>query len=162
MDQNSQLLKWRFWLTYGSACLHTLIALLDTLKDHVGWLGHFIWYIISLVWHDSSVDTWPFFVLSYSLLHLTYLLQGAFWGIVTGHVCGICRMILDFIYPAPACGEVDTRPLVVSQLHYTYFSQLNVVLTILVIIGVSLMTGNKDQEVSKKLGFFYSCKVHIY
>ena len=69
-----------------------------------------------------------------------WLLQGAFYGIMVGHTCGVIRMVLDFVYPAPLCGEVDTRPLVVSQVHYTYFSQMNLVLTALVMVAVSFMT----------------------
>ena len=67
-------------------------------------------------------------------------------GIVTGHVCGVVRMILDFVYPAPYCGDVDTRPVIVSALHYTYFSQLNLVFTSAVIVVVSLFTEKLDDK----------------
>ena len=32
-------------------------------------------------------------------------LQGAFYGILTGHICGVARMAIDFAFPAPGCGE---------------------------------------------------------
>ncbi|KAH3888394.1 sodium/glucose cotransporter 4-like [Dreissena polymorpha] len=66
--------------------------------------------------------------------------QGAFWGIVAGHTCGIIRMVLDFVYTAPDCGDPDTRPPVVAMVHYTYFCQMTLVITSVVIVGVSLLT----------------------
>lgn len=66
--------------------------------------------------------------------------HGAFWGIVIGHVCGVIRMVLDFVYPAPDCGEVETRPPIVYHVHYTYFCQMNLVITSLSIVIISLLT----------------------
>jgi solute carrier family 5 (sodium/glucose cotransporter), member 9 len=72
--------------------------------------------------------------------------QGAFWGLLTGHAIGLTRMILDFIYPSPACGQQDNRPAFLTDLHYTYFSQLNLVVISLVIVVVSMMTTPPDNE----------------
>ncbi|XP_067660642.1 sodium/mannose cotransporter SLC5A10-like [Haliotis asinina] len=47
---------------------------------------------------------------------------GAFWGLLISQFCGVVRMVLDFVYPMPPCGQPDTRPLIVSSVHYTYFS----------------------------------------
>ncbi|WAR03091.1 SC5A9-like protein [Mya arenaria] len=66
--------------------------------------------------------------------------QGAFWGILAGHTCGVIRMVLDFVYPAPDCGDADTRPPVVARIHYTYFCQMVLVITSVVIVVVSLLT----------------------
>lgn len=65
---------------------------------------------------------------------------GAFWGILIGHMFGIARMVLDFAFPAPHCGEPDTRPAIVANLHYTYFSQLLIIFTAIVIVVISLLT----------------------
>ncbi|KAG8505433.1 Sodium/glucose cotransporter 4 [Galemys pyrenaicus] len=65
---------------------------------------------------------------------------GAFWGLVFGLVVGLVRMILEFSYPAPACGEVDRRPAVLKDVHYLYFALLLCGLTAFVIIIVSLCT----------------------
>ncbi|KAK2507223.1 hypothetical protein MC885_004934 [Smutsia gigantea] len=35
---------------------------------------------------------------------------GAFWGLMFGLAVGLLRMVLEFSYPAPACGEADGRP----------------------------------------------------
>ena len=59
---------------------------------------------------------------------------------MVGLVVGMVRMILDFVYPAPGCGEVDTRPGIVSQVHYLYFGILLFVISMVVTIVVSLLT----------------------
>ena len=81
-----------------------------------------------------------------SLMAFCLLPQGAFWGILAGHVCGIIRLVLDLTYPAPSCGDPDTRPAVVSKLHYTYFGQINLIFTAIVCVCVSLMTKPLDEE----------------
>ncbi|XP_037356629.2 sodium/glucose cotransporter 4 [Talpa occidentalis] len=65
---------------------------------------------------------------------------GAFWGLLFGLAVGLVRMILEFSYPAPACGEVDRRPPVLKDVHYLYFALLLCGLTAFVIIMVSLLT----------------------
>lgn len=60
--------------------------------------------------------------------------HGAFYGILTGHVCGVARMAIDFAFPAPGCDEKDTRPLILSAVHYTYFGSISIVVTVLAIV----------------------------
>lgn len=72
--------------------------------------------------------------------------QGAFWGIVIGHVCGVIRMGLDFAYPAPECGDPETRPPILLRVHYTYFGAIMIVVTSVVIVVVSLCTREQPEE----------------
>lgn len=72
--------------------------------------------------------------------------HGAFWGILIGHICGCIRMVLDFVYPAPECGEPEYRPAVLYKVHYTYFSQMNLVITSLAIVIISLITKKPDYK----------------
>ncbi|CAH1787470.1 unnamed protein product [Owenia fusiformis] len=65
--------------------------------------------------------------------------HGAFWGILIGHFCGVVRMILDFVYTPPGCGEEDTRPAVV-MVHYTYFGPLLLIITAVAITAISFLT----------------------
>ncbi|XP_027962681.1 sodium/glucose cotransporter 4 [Eumetopias jubatus] len=65
---------------------------------------------------------------------------GAFWGLMFGLAVGLLRMILEFSYPVPACGEVDQRPAVLKDFHYLYFALLLCGLTAIVIVAVSLCT----------------------
>ncbi|XP_004679035.2 PREDICTED: sodium/glucose cotransporter 4 isoform X2 [Condylura cristata] len=71
---------------------------------------------------------------------------GAFWGLLFGLAVGLVRMVLEFSYPAPACGEVDHRPAVLKDVHYLYFALLLCGLTALVIILVSLCTAPIPKE----------------
>ncbi|XP_061165224.1 sodium/mannose cotransporter SLC5A10-like [Saccostrea echinata] len=77
--------------------------------------------------------------------------QGAFWGIAIGHMCGIIRLGLDMAYPAPGCGEEDTRPSVLANLHYTYFGALMILITSLAIVIISLLTEAQTEEQIKDL-----------
>ncbi|KAM8929902.1 sodium/glucose cotransporter 4 isoform 2-T2 [Pelodytes ibericus] len=65
---------------------------------------------------------------------------GAFWGLVTGLVVGLIRMIMDFVYQAPTCGQVDERPAVLKDVHYLYFAMLLFGLTAIICIVISLFT----------------------
>ncbi|EQB77482.1 solute carrier family 5 (sodium/glucose cotransporter), member 9-like isoform 2 [Camelus ferus] len=71
---------------------------------------------------------------------------GAFWGLMFGLAVGLLRMILEFCYPAPACGEADPRPAVLRDFHYLYFALLLCGLTAIVIITVSLCTTPIPEE----------------
>ncbi|KAM6172312.1 sodium/glucose cotransporter 4 [Erethizon dorsatum] len=71
---------------------------------------------------------------------------GAFWGLMFGLGVGLLRMILEFSYPAPACGEVDWRPAVLKDFHYLYFALLLCGLTAVVIIIISLCTTPIPEE----------------
>ena len=72
------------------------------------------------------------------LCHL--LFQGAFYGLMAGLLMGSVRMILEFIYSEPACGEPDMRPVLLSKVHYMYFAAILFFLTIVVMVVVSLLT----------------------
>ncbi|XP_044530749.1 sodium/glucose cotransporter 4 [Gracilinanus agilis] len=65
---------------------------------------------------------------------------GAFWGLMFGLVVGALRMILEFSYGAPSCGEKDPRPAILKDMHYLYFALLLFGLTTAVILAVSLFT----------------------
>nr|XP_019566426.1 PREDICTED: sodium/glucose cotransporter 4 [Rhinolophus sinicus] len=71
---------------------------------------------------------------------------GAFWGLMFGLAVGLLRMILEFSYRAPACGEVDQRPAVLKDFHYLYFALILCGLTAIVIVTVSLCTTPIPEE----------------
>ena len=41
--------------------------------------------------------------------------KGAFWSLMVGMLVGVIRMILDFVYVQPPCGEVDDRPMIIKD-----------------------------------------------
>ncbi len=47
--------------------------------------------------------------------------KGAFWALMTGMITGVIRMILDFVYAEPACGEVDHRPSIIKNVNDNLF-----------------------------------------
>uniref|UniRef100_A0A8B9IRM8 Solute carrier family 5 member 9 n=1 Tax=Amazona collaria TaxID=241587 RepID=A0A8B9IRM8_9PSIT len=71
---------------------------------------------------------------------------GAFWGLMFGLAVGLVRMIMEFIYSAPSCGEEDRRPAVLKDMHYLYFAFILCVLTAIVIVLISLCTPPIPEE----------------
>ncbi|XP_029432109.1 sodium/myo-inositol cotransporter 2 [Rhinatrema bivittatum] len=80
--------------------------------------------------------------------------QGAFWGLITGLAVGICRMVLDFVYVAPRCDEVDNRPAVVKYVHYLYFAMILTLFTVIVVVTVSLLTEAPSKDMVSRLTWF--------
>lgn len=72
--------------------------------------------------------------------------QGAFFGIILGHLCGIARLIVELMYPAPPCGEADDRPAFLTKLHYSYYVQLQLLFTAIMIVLISLLTKSRSDE----------------
>ncbi len=70
-------------------------------------------------------------------------------------------MAIDFAYPAPACGEEDSRPLILSKVHYSYYGSLGIVITSIGIVVFSLIS---EKPSKKQVGlhiYFPTSKVHI-
>lgn len=57
-----------------------------------------------------------------------------------GFVVGSVRMVLDFCYTEPECGEPDLRPAIITKVHYMYFATLLFWQTVFIVVAVSLMT----------------------
>ncbi|KAM9357983.1 sodium/glucose cotransporter 4 [Symphorus nematophorus] len=72
--------------------------------------------------------------------------QGAFWGLMIGLVVGLIRMVLEFSYSVPSCGQPDHRPAVLADVHYLYFALILLALTCFVIVAVSLATAPIPKE----------------
>ncbi|KAM4739695.1 sodium/glucose cotransporter 4 isoform 2-T3 [Anableps anableps] len=81
--------------------------------------------------------------------------QGAFWGLMAGLVVGLVRMILEFSYTAPSCGQPDHRPSVLTDVHYLYFALILLALTCLVIVAVSLLSAPIPKEHLHRLTWWY-------
>lgn len=59
---------------------------------------------------------------------------------MAGLVIGFVRMVMEFAYGTPSCGEEDLRPPILKDVHYLYFALILLALTALVITVVSLCT----------------------
>uniref|UniRef100_A0A8C1C5Y8 Solute carrier family 5 member 9 n=1 Tax=Cyprinus carpio carpio TaxID=630221 RepID=A0A8C1C5Y8_CYPCA len=72
--------------------------------------------------------------------------QGAFWGLMVGLVVGTVRMVMEFVYSTPSCGEADLRPALLKDVHYLYFALILLALTALIITAVSLCTAPTPEQ----------------
>ncbi|CAH1248727.1 SLC5A9 [Branchiostoma lanceolatum] len=72
--------------------------------------------------------------------------RGAFWGMIIGLVVGTIRLILDFSYGFPRCGEPDNRPDIITKFHFLHFAILLFTLCIVATVVISLLTEPQDKE----------------
>lgn len=81
---------------------------------------------------------------------------GAFWGLMSALVIGFIRMVLDFVYPAPGCGEPDERPEAAAAIlfHYMYFALFLFWWTVIIIIIISLLTQPIPEDYLYRLTFW--------
>ncbi|CAH1778159.1 unnamed protein product [Owenia fusiformis] len=82
--------------------------------------------------------------------------QGAFWGLVFGLLVGFIRLALDFSHASPPCGSnaVDTRPDIISKVHYLHFAMIASAVSAIVIVGISLLTKPRPPEKLRKVTFW--------
>uniref|UniRef100_A0A452FF57 Solute carrier family 5 member 4 n=1 Tax=Capra hircus TaxID=9925 RepID=A0A452FF57_CAPHI len=66
--------------------------------------------------------------------------QGAFWGLIVGFVIGLIRMIAEFVYGTGSCLAASNCPRVICGVHYLYFALILFFVSILIILGISLLT----------------------
>lgn len=64
------------------------------------------------------------------------------------------RLVLDFIYPQPRCDQQDTRPSVVKDVHYLYFSMVLSAVTLVSVSVVSWVTEPPSKEMVSRLTWF--------
>ncbi|PIO23916.1 hypothetical protein AB205_0214580 [Aquarana catesbeiana] len=72
--------------------------------------------------------------------------QGAFWALIIGMLIGFIRMVMDFVYGQPKCGQLDSRPSIIKNVHYLYFTIILFVLTTIICIVISLCTPAIPEE----------------
>ncbi|KAJ8026497.1 Sodium/myo-inositol cotransporter 2 [Holothuria leucospilota] len=73
--------------------------------------------------------------------------KGAFWGIISGNVLAVVRLVLDIVYPESSCGDPDNRPnLSLLGIHYLYFNCLIAAVSFIVTVGISLLTERPEEE----------------
>ena len=65
---------------------------------------------------------------------------------VIGFIVGIIRVIIDFSYKAPLCGEPDSRPSILGNVHYFYFALILFLLTVILCIVTSVLTEPPEGE----------------
>ena len=76
---------------------------------------------------------------------------------VLGQTCGLVRLVLDFVYPAPSCDETDTRPSIVANVNFTYFSAILIVLSAFLAVIISLCTPKPTPEMVSLQSVRFQC-----
>ncbi|XP_035690335.1 sodium/glucose cotransporter 4-like isoform X1 [Branchiostoma floridae] len=71
---------------------------------------------------------------------------GAFWGLMSGLVVGLIRLVMDFAYGSPGCGEPEFRPAVLWRVHFLYFAMILFAVSAIVMVVVSLCTPPIDDK----------------
>ncbi|EGW01292.1 Sodium/glucose cotransporter 5 [Cricetulus griseus] len=72
--------------------------------------------------------------------------QGAFWGLMAGLLVGALRLVLEFLYPEPPCGQTDERPALLRSVHYLHFAIALFLLTCAVVAAGSLLSPPPQQR----------------
>ncbi|XP_072917172.1 sodium/myo-inositol cotransporter 2-like isoform X3 [Hemitrygon akajei] len=80
--------------------------------------------------------------------------KGAFWSLTAGFLVGVIRMVLDFVFIAPACGEEDKRPSIISKVHFLHFALILALLTMLVLVVLSLLNPPPQPEQISRLTWY--------
>ncbi|XP_014373654.2 sodium/glucose cotransporter 1 [Alligator sinensis] len=65
---------------------------------------------------------------------------GAFWGLVIGLLIGLARMLTEFGYGTGSCIQPSVCPYIICGIHYLYFAMILFGISIIIILGVSLIT----------------------
>jgi sodium/glucose cotransporter 9 len=68
--------------------------------------------------------------------------EGTWWGLMAGLVTGIVRMGVEFSYSVPKCGsgDVDTRPSIITKVHYLMFAIILCSVAFIVMVAISIVT----------------------
>ncbi|XP_053444712.1 solute carrier family 5 member 4-like isoform X2 [Nycticebus coucang] len=66
--------------------------------------------------------------------------QGAFWGLITGLVMGLIRMMAEFSYGTGSCLAASDCPKIICGVHYLYFAIILFSGTTVAALGISLLT----------------------
>ncbi|XP_004716425.1 sodium/glucose cotransporter 1-like [Echinops telfairi] len=113
---------------------------------------------VSLVWVPAEVKTQDSLLVDYMQSLTIYLAppiaavfllaifckrvneKGAFWGMVSGLLIGISRLAADFVYGPQNCNKDTNCPAVLCSVHFLYFDLILFTLSLLITLGVSLLT----------------------
>ncbi|KAL7847952.1 hypothetical protein AOLI_G00226700 [Acnodon oligacanthus] len=72
--------------------------------------------------------------------------QGAFYGLLIGLAIGLSRMITEFVYGTGSCVVPSNCPDIICGVHYLYFGLILFGVSLIVVLGISLMTKPIDDK----------------
>ncbi|KAK3550442.1 hypothetical protein QTP86_025682 [Hemibagrus guttatus] len=71
---------------------------------------------------------------------------GAFYGMLIGLVIGLSRMMAEFSYGTGSCANPSDCPTIICGVHYLYFGLILYGVSLIVVLGISLMTKPIDDQ----------------
>uniref|UniRef100_A0AAR2JU45 Sodium/glucose cotransporter 1 n=1 Tax=Pygocentrus nattereri TaxID=42514 RepID=A0AAR2JU45_PYGNA len=72
--------------------------------------------------------------------------QGAFYGLLIGLAIGLARMLTEFAYGTGSCVQPSNCPDIICGVHYLYFGLILFGISLIVVLGISLMTKPIDDK----------------
>ncbi|XP_039704275.1 sodium/glucose cotransporter 1-like [Pteropus medius] len=66
--------------------------------------------------------------------------QGAFWGLTSGFLIGLLRMVSEFVYCPQPCSGNNEGPMIICSIQYLYFAIFLFIVSLFTILGISLFT----------------------
>nr|XP_012604754.1 sodium/glucose cotransporter 1-like [Microcebus murinus] len=66
--------------------------------------------------------------------------QGAFWGLIFGIMTGLFRLVAELVYGPWSCMGNSKCPVVICGLHYLHFAIIIFLVSLLSMLGISLLT----------------------
>lgn len=68
--------------------------------------------------------------------------EATWWGLMAGLLTGVIRMCVEFSYPVPYCGsgDPDTRPAIITDVHYLMFAIILASVTLVVTVALAIVT----------------------
>ncbi|XP_036450499.1 sodium/glucose cotransporter 1 [Colossoma macropomum] len=72
--------------------------------------------------------------------------QGAFYGMLIGLAIGLARMITEFAYGTGSCVQPSNCPSIICGVHYLYFGLILFGVSLILVLGISLMTKPIDDK----------------
>ncbi|KAK3521371.1 hypothetical protein QTP70_003424 [Hemibagrus guttatus] len=72
--------------------------------------------------------------------------EGAFYGMLIGLVIGLSRMMAEFSYGTGSCANPSDCPTIICGVHYLYFGLILYGVSLIVVLGISLMTKPIDDQ----------------
>ncbi|XP_078489633.1 sodium/myo-inositol cotransporter-like [Ciona intestinalis] len=75
--------------------------------------------------------------------------KGAFYGGLVGSLLGVARLITIFVFQPPRCGEADTRPYLITSMHYMYYAAILFFTSLVVAVVVSCFTEPTTNNIAR-------------
>lgn len=72
---------------------------------------------------------------------LIFIFKGSFYGLIIGLIIGMVRFIWEYSYTVLPCSRrhLDTRPSIITKVHYLHFRIILFSITIIIAWVVSIM-----------------------